>query len=189
MIFARLVVLGCVFLANCASFELGNFSRSEIANLTPLLNSERIAHQFGSYGIEVIEQSAIARISDLHSGHGPSRTTRTIAWVEFLLPVESEIGDLHRCIVNGASLGATFKQAGWDVSKHEFRVGSIKSSALPSSLTTRMRISGAHLASLRYRLDVSKVEGKHFPYAWITEFYHPAYLKAKDVAALVDLDP
>ena len=38
-----------------------------------LLNSERIAAAFGSYGVEVLEQDDTVRVSNLYSGEGEER--------------------------------------------------------------------------------------------------------------------
>jgi hypothetical protein len=48
-----------------------------------LLNSERIAAAFGSYGVEVVEQDSQVRVSNLFSGAGAGRVCRTFAVVRF----------------------------------------------------------------------------------------------------------
>ena len=51
------------------------------APVRELLNSERIAATFGSYGVEVLEQNGAVRVSNLFSGEGEERVTRTFAVV------------------------------------------------------------------------------------------------------------
>src|SRR5262245_52025727 len=48
-----------------------------------LLNSERIAAKFGSYGIEVLEQTDGTRVSNLYSGTGAEKICRTFAAVRY----------------------------------------------------------------------------------------------------------
>lgn len=52
--------------------------------VSALLNSERIAQRYGSYGIEVLASDCGLRVSDLYSGEQTDRVTRTLAVVRFL---------------------------------------------------------------------------------------------------------
>jgi hypothetical protein len=140
-----------------------------------LLNSERIAAKFGSYGVEVLEQSEAVRVSSLFSGAGDSRVCRTFAIVHYAPRMDSVLGQAHAAIVAGGSIGAVFAAQGWEVRKthlrYEERVASAKLSAL-------MRIeAGTPLAEHVYVLDVVK-DGRVFEYAALVEIHHPAYLDA-----------
>ena len=170
----------------CSSRAYRNLGPETISKLRPLLNSERIQHQFGSYGIDVLAQSDEQRVSDLYSGAGSGKITRTLALVEYIHPRDTTLVGIHRRIVSGGSIGATFKAAGWQVSKQRFTIGTYpRHKKGPHSLLNRMQIAatGPPLAKLQYRLDVSR-GGKTLPYAWITEIYHPEYLTIDDLNAL-----
>ena len=83
-----------------------------------LLNSERIAAAFGSYGIEVLEQDdggarlepvqRRGRREDLPDVRGRALCSRTS-----IPAVSAE----HAAIVAGGSIGAVFAAAGWEVRK------------------------------------------------------------------------
>ncbi len=174
-------------LVGCAgSAGLRNLDSADVVKLRPLLNSERMAHQFGSYGIELLSQTNDRRRSNLFSGSGAHQITRTLAVVDFLIPYDAEVAKVHRRIVGGASIGATFKNAGWQVSKEPFVGGRKPRRELSSADLQRMRIDadGPALAMLRYRLVVSK-GSQRCAYAWITEIYHPDYLTIHDLRALL----
>ncbi|MEQ9022845.1 MAG: hypothetical protein RLN82_08815, partial [Pseudomonadales bacterium] len=62
------------------------------------MNSERIFQQFGSYGIELINQEDNFRQTSLYSEDENGRITRTFATVKFLEPVNAGIENLHKQI-------------------------------------------------------------------------------------------
>lgn len=180
------VVPWLLFSFGCASGPDRLLSDGEVAQLQPLLNSERIERRFGNYAIEVIAQDRIARVSDLYSQHGEVRTTRTLAFVEWVLPIDHAIVDLHERILAGGSLGATFKAAGWRVEKGSFTfIEAFPRTESPHGLCERMRIArdGPPLAGVGYHLMISR-DGLTLPYAEITEIYHPDFLRREDLKAL-----
>jgi hypothetical protein len=167
------LAMALLLLSHCAVRDFAPTPSQEI------LNSERIERQFGSYGIEIVEQNARRRVSDLYSGTGHDRATRTRAVVEFVLPIDPDIESLHEAILQGASIGATFKAAGWAIRKRMNRIGE----AAPKQVAreTGWRLSGSGpIAWRRYRFDVRKAE-KTVAYAWITEYYDREYLTLRQL--------
>ena len=146
-----------------------------------LLNSERIATVFGSYGVEVLEQDDAVRVSNLYSGDGADRTCRTFAVVRYASTVDPAVRAEHAAIVAGGSLGAVFEAAGWEVRKTHLSYGQRAASARLAAL---MQVdAGAALAEHVYVLDVEK-DGRTVEYAALVEIHHPDYLKVAQLAAI-----
>jgi hypothetical protein len=142
-----------------------------------LLNSERIAAVFGSYGIEVLEQIAGSRVSNLYSGAGDEKICRTFAVVRFER-LDPRVGAEHAAIVAGGSLGAVFVAAGWEIRKTHLAYSEIRATPRLASL---MRIAERRqLAMHIYALDVAK-DGQTIAYATLVEIHHPDYLKREDL--------
>ena len=158
--------------SGCSPLAHRNLAPAVVANYRPLLNSERIERSFGSYGLEILYQRGSYRITDLYSGNADNRRTRTLALVEFALPLEPSAALLHKRILQGGSIGSTFKSAGWDVSKNHLAVGEFKPLGKRHPCT---------VAYLEYELMVAPPEGKPTRYAKISEWYHPAYLTLRDL--------
>src|ERR1044072_7114553 len=78
-----------------------------------LLNSERIEAKFGSYGIEVLEQNALRRVSNLYSGSGGEKPCRSSAVVPSPPQIDEAVATEHAAVLAGGSLGAVFVAAGW----------------------------------------------------------------------------
>ena len=153
-------------------------------NQQPLLNSERIKHRFGSYGVEILRQNDAVRLSSLYSIEGGRNTSRTIALVEFDPDVPAQIAGEHRRIVNGASIGATFQEHGWTVSKLLSRVGILKTNRCHSDITDRMQLTGAvTLTAHSYDFEVARA-GERIRYARITEIHHPDYLRMAELSKI-----
>lgn len=150
-------------------------------NSGDLLNSERIERTFGSYGVEILEQDAVRRVSSLYSGSGDGRTTRTYAVVEYLDTPDSRYREAHDAIVAGASIGETFRRAGWTIRKQTVFIGDLPVPAEYRSLGEMMRIQlPADLAVHQYLFVISNEE-RSFSYARITEVHHPDYLRKSDL--------
>jgi hypothetical protein len=146
-----------------------------------LLNSERIAAAFGSYGVEVLEQDTQLRASSLFSGVGAGRICRTFALVRYAPRIDPAIGREHAQIVAGGSIGAVFTAEGWEVRKTHLRYGE---RAAPAKLAALMRIDvGTPLAEHVYALDVVK-DGRTIEYAALVEIHHPDYLASMDLATI-----
>ena len=138
-----------------------------------LLNSERIAASFGSYGVEVLGQDAEVRVSNLYSGSAADPTCRTLAVVRYAAPMDPAVGAEHAAIVAGGSIGATFAAQGWEVRKTHLSYAERPATA---KLAALMRIAaGTPLAEHVYVLDVVK-GGRAIEYAALVEIHHPDYL-------------
>jgi hypothetical protein len=146
-----------------------------------LLNSERIAAAFGSYGVEVLEQDAEVRVSNLFSTAGEENTCRTFAIVRYASPVDPAVSAEHAAIVAGGSIGAVFAARGWDVRKSHL---SYSERPATPKLAALMRIAaGVPLAEHVYVLDAVK-DGRAIEYAALVEIHHPEYLSLDDLAKI-----
>jgi hypothetical protein len=145
-----------------------------------LLNSERITAEFGSYGIEVLEQDSDARVSNLYSHTVDQRVCRTFAVVRYRR-IDPAFRQEHAAIVAGGSIGAVFAAAGWEVRKTHLEYGIVTAT---SRLASLMRIEpGTPLALHIYALDVAK-SGRTLEYAVLAEIHHPDYLTRDDLVGI-----
>lgn len=146
-----------------------------------VLNSERIAATFGSYGIEVLEQGVDQRVSNLYSGNGDEKICRTFAVVRFFRPVDPQVSAEHAAIVAGGSMGAVFVAAGWEVRKTHLSYSEMRGTPRLASL---MRIADYRALAVHiYALDVVKA-GQTVAYATLVEIHHPNYLTVEDLPAI-----
>jgi len=146
-----------------------------------LLNSERIAQRFGSYGIEVLESDGRVRVSNLYSETLRVRTTRTFAVVKYPDRIDPAFAAEHDEIVRGGSMGAVFAAHGWKVGKTNLRF--LEVDATPRLSTLMSVPAGTRLAAHAYVLDVSK-DGRSIEYALLVEIHHADYLKMADLGAI-----
>src|SRR5210317_2141547 len=121
---------------------------SACATESVLLNSKRIEQRFGSYGVEVLASEAGLRRSGLLSYDGDTATCRTYAVVQFSDQLDNRYDDAHTRVLAGGSIGATFKEDGWDIEKHTLYVGSVPLPAGPSEVRRLMRLTGPHHLAL-----------------------------------------
>jgi len=142
-----------------------------------ILNSERIAAVFGSYGIEVLEQDDAVRVSSLYSEADGEKTCRTFAVVRYGR-VDAELHGEHAAIVAGGSIGAVLAAAGWEVRKTHLRYGEV--AATPRLASLMQVAAGTPLAVHVYALDVAKA-GRTLEYAALVEIHHPDYLGSDDL--------
>lgn len=145
------------------------------------LNSDRIEQTFGSYGVDVLRADARRRVSSLYSSNGGSNTTRTYAVVDFAGEPASQYLREHALIVEGGSIGATFRNAGWRLDKQHLFIGELE---VPKSYTEIGKLMQLELpetlATHVYLLNVQRDEWT-FQYATITEIHHPDYLTADEL--------
>lgn len=148
------------------------------------LNSERIERAFGSYDVDVLRSSASQRVSSLYSGSGDSKTTRTVAVVEFSARIRPLFAAEHARVLSGESLGAVFKSAGWRIEKHNIYVGEFEIPAAYSLISDLMQTDlPEYLATHVYVFAIRKNE-KSYNYATIVELHHPDYLSAEALRAI-----
>lgn len=152
------------------------------------LNSERIESQFGNYGIEVLEYVDGVRRANLHSVTDGRRVCRTYAVVRFDQVPEEMIGAEHAMIESGASVGATFKAAGWQIFKETRYLGDVGLGNDVRSVYRLMHLDGnPPLAMHVYRLLLKK-RSEIIEYATIIELHHPDYLSTEQLETLFAVD-
>lgn len=153
-----------------------------------LLNSERIEHRFGSYGISVLRSEAGLRRSSVYSMNGQERVCRTYAVVRFAAQPDEGYREEHAKILAGNSIGAIFRSHGWDIHKQTLYIGSLPLPNQHATIARLMQLSDAcELALHVYQLLLVRRE-QVFEYATIIETHHPAYLSEKDLFELYEHD-
>ena len=163
-------------------------ARSACVVESELLNSERIASEFGSYGNEVLSSANGIRRSSLYSGAGDERICRTYAVVRFDDVPANIANDEHARILAGSSIGAIFKANGWDVYKETLYVGELALPAEEHRVRNLMRIDEVRSIALHvYRLYLRKGE-QVIEYATILESHHPDYLSRAELEKLYVVD-
>ena len=177
----KLICLNLSVLAFAASPQL-----EDIRHLQTMLNSERIEYFFGSYGVEILSQAASdcseTRISKLYSLHDGQKITRTLAIVRYASPVSPSLETVHNNILAGASIGAAFKNAGWQLIKEPVFFGEIP---LEETLRKWMQVESAQNASLQiYDLKVANATTPKIFYCRIIEIHSPLYLHTNLLSAL-----
>lgn len=153
-----------------------------------LLNSKRIKQRFSSYGIDVLDSENGLRRASLHSVENGSKVCRTCAVVRFDSVPADIIGDEHQQILEGASIGETFKTNGWRIYKETRYVGELQVPAESSAVLELMALGAdSRLAIHAYRLLLKK-DLQTIDYATIVEAHHPDYLDRDDLTALYLVD-
>jgi hypothetical protein len=193
-LFLFVLILGLSPLGlSCATTQAATTKSEKPA---PLLNSERIKQKFGSYGVRVLDSTIPnLRISSLYSLHDGNEVCRTFAVTQFEEKLDPLLEEGHRgVVVENQSIGATFKDLGWALTKDQLYIGVFE----PHS-TCLFQLMGHHLpqplAVNIYKLSLSKGDSKNLPYAIIAEIHHPDYLSLdelqsifKDVHSIGELD-
>ena len=155
-------------------FILAILVNSSWAEVTPTLNSDAIKATFGSYGVDVINQSESTRVANLYSLSDDAKICRTLAVTEFVLPTDPALTEAHRLIRAGGSIGATLRSAGFTINKKLL----IKTETVAGdefvSLTHGSVLLGAPLYTKVYALFAQQ-DGLQIPYAVIAEAYHPEH--------------
>ena len=153
-----------------------------------LLNSERIEHRFGSYGIEVLASEAGLRRSSLYSMDGDIATCRTYAVVRFADQLDDFYREEHAKVLAGNSIGAIFRSHGWNVHKQTIYIGRVSLPTRSTRIGQLMHIGGQpELALHVYQLLLARND-QVFEYATIVEAHHPEYLSKNDVLELYEYD-
>jgi len=162
---ATLVLLGCVVSG-------------------PPLNSDLIERRYGSYGVEIREADSERRVASLYSGSAGNKITRTYAVTEFLAPQRAEYRAEHERVVAGASIGTTFRAAGWDIHKQSLFIGALEVPESYSTLARLMNIGLPETLAVHEYLFIVSRDERSWSYARIVEVHHPDFLGAADLAAL-----
>lgn len=150
------------------------------------LNSERIERVFGSYGLRVLEQQQRLRVTSLFSDGIAGPVCRTLATVRFPTDIPIALAEPHEAIVQGASIGATLKDSGWEIRKVNRHLGTINVPGDAARISALMKIGlPDSLAMHVYDLDVRRGD-EHYRYATIIEVHHPDYLSAGGLQTLYD---
>ncbi len=139
------------------------------------MNSDRITARFGSYGVELLEQSQRHRIANLHSGTPPAHICRTLAVTVFHLPVHPALQAADEAIRAGASLGATLRAAGWRVIRSDAAQATAPAGAAFEQLSQHSCPAGRPLSLQVYTLMAAD-DSQRLPYAAIAEAYHPEHV-------------
>ena len=161
---------------------------SACATESVILNSERIERHFGSYGIEVLASEAGLRRSNLFSYEGNMATCRTYAVVQFADQLDDRYDEAHTRVLAGESIGATFREDGWDIDKHTLYVGTVSLPEGPSEVRRLMRLTGPHDLALHvYQLVLVRGEIE-LEYATIMEAHHPDYLEQSELESIFEVD-
>lgn len=167
----KLIVLVILAVPAAATFAAQNPGTEDAA-----LNSDAILARFGSYGIDIIRQDENARVSSLYSKTNGVKTTRTLAIVLFAGEALKAVEDEHERITDGASIGETFRDAGWQIRKSNIYLGEVRSPGSDTLIDTWLGHSGTDIFAIHiYDLVVLK-DGQSFKYATIAEIHDDAYL-------------
>jgi plasmid stabilization system protein ParE len=155
-----------------------------------MLNSERIRERFGSCHIEILNADSRdgLRRAGLYSGSGTDRTCRTYAVVQSDTP-PSAIAAEHAAIQAGQSIGATFRNSGWDVAKQTLVAAEERLDRLDTKIAAAMRVPESGTVAVHAYELVVKRRTERIDYALIVELHHPDYLDATAVAALFPREP
>lgn len=145
------------------------------------LNSERIEKKFGNYHIDVLEGDALVQRSNLYSINDAIAVCRTYAVVQFIAADDPYLGNEHRHTIDGGSMGATFKSAGWNIIKKTLHIGALSIADADAKILQLMRSpTTQELAFHIYQLTVAKGDIE-IEYAVIAELHHPDYLREADL--------
>ena len=158
-----------------------------IAPLKSKLNSERIEHLFGSYGVELLDINSPDfsenRISNLHSLHNGVKVMRTLAIVDFAKPVHGDLIDAHDEIQAGGSIGAVLKRDGWKISKVPLHFSVVTLS--PNVMLWMDEPNQSQAALHMYKLEVARDSASEsIHYCTIIEIHSPQYLTSEHLQAL-----
>ncbi|MBS0650725.1 MAG: hypothetical protein JSR93_06145 [Verrucomicrobia bacterium] len=150
-----------------------------VEQLTPKLNSDRIAYFFGSFGVDQIPIGPSpfqdCRIANLYSLHDGQKVMRTLAVVDYQQPVHESLKQVHQEICQGASIGIALRQHGWKLDKVPMYFGSVDLSSQVKAWMDEKK--GDRAAVHIYMLMVFKNEGdQKLHYCTIIEVQSPQYL-------------
>ncbi len=158
-----------------------------VKTLTPTLNSDRITHFFGNYGVDQIALNfspfGECRVSNLYSIHNTEKFMRTLAIVQFHQPIHEELQPVHQAILQGESIGIALRKNGWKLDKVPLYFGSV---FLSSQVRSWMREEKTDQAAIHiYKLGAFKdAANERMDYCTIVEVHSPQYLNEEWLKAL-----
>jgi hypothetical protein len=144
-------------------------------------NSDRIRLKFGSYGIEIVENGARIRVSNLYSTNDGVKTNRTFAVVMYPGVIEPAFAKEHDAIIKGQSIGIVFKEHGWRIEKHHQYVGELDVGPDFSAIHAVFGDIGEVRPVIHVYSLLIKKDNAQFHYASIAEVHHPDYLGLDDL--------
>jgi hypothetical protein len=160
-----------------------------------------IEKKFGSYGLDVIENNNENRISFLFSNGdhyialnkinavkkstGYKKKYHTLALVSFI--DSAKISEVHKKIIEGGSVGATFKDYGWSITKDSLLVLELSRDIHPVIQKWLKSKAYENLAVHVYTLTV-KNKTQTIRYAEIIEIHHPDYLSLTKLKDIYDIN-
>jgi hypothetical protein len=160
-----------------------------------------IEKKFGSYGLDVIENNNENRISFLFSNGdhyialnkinavkkstGYKKKYHTLALVSFI--DSAKISEVHKKIIEGGSVGATFKDYGWSITKDSMLVLELSRNIHPVIQKWLKSKAYENLAVHVYTLTV-KNKTQTIRYAEIIEIHHPDYLSLTKLKDIYDIN-
>lgn len=139
------------------------------------MNSNRIRELFGSYTVDVLQQSAEHRIASLCSIHDGRHVCRTLAVTLFMTPTPAVLADADRVIRSGESIGETFERMGIQTEKLDDHWCRWTAGDHFAALTDKEVSVGSDIGVRLYTLR-AEVDGEACDYAVIAEAYHPAHI-------------
>ena len=146
------------------------------------LNSERIRRLYGNYGVEVLTQTDVLRVTNLFSRADGLATCRTLAIVRFAPEAAANFSSAHAAIQAGASIGETLAQDGWTLEKTTRRLEAFNLTSASPLFERLMRIPAQSTLALHvYDLNAMR-DGVAATYASIAELHHPDYWSASELA-------
>jgi hypothetical protein len=147
--------------------------------LKPKLNSDRILHFFGHFGVEPVPITSSpfgeSRITNLYSIHGHQKVMRTLAVVSFKQPVDTRLKLAHKEICQGEAVGIALRKNGWTIDKVPVYFGSVSLSPQVQEWMHEKKLDQAAIHI--YKLHVFKENStERLYYCTIIEVHSPQYL-------------
>jgi hypothetical protein len=193
-VFSCLALAGCLLLlVFCTGLLAKAPACPGYEEMRPMLNSQRIASCFGSYGVDVLKQEDKLRISSLYSRESQGAVTRTLAISEFAVEKPGELPPglqaAYQAIRDGASMGATLEAAGWQVEKRDRFIGQLPEGDVLACLSGWPQAPAesypgqAALAVQVYDLYARRGDAA-VRFALLAEIHDPRYLDLHDLQSL-----
>jgi hypothetical protein len=167
----------------CGTFRyLGPRGLLSPSERVPLLNSHRIREVFGSYVVDVLQQTEDMRIASLCSLHNGTTVCRTLAVTCFLTPTPLPLRAADAAIRQGESIGETLSVHGFSTQKSDDFWCRLTAGPVFSQLTQADIRAGTDLAVRLYTLR-AQAASETLDYAVIAEAYHPDHIPCEPAMA------